>query len=209
MFKNVIFSLLIIMCYPILSCKKSVGKLTTYTVTEYKSNNPIPGASVSFYTIGSFDLNCGCWTDQLQATKLTDQNGQCTLGDEEFTLSTTSISVDKDHYYSSGSSSTPLETNYVLEPVGRIELHLARVNSYSGQIYMDMSINGERARIGTRLTEFPAPADSLIFVDGFGGETNNISYKIYDSTTSTVIFNSAQIPLAVSKSGSTLLGINY
>jgi hypothetical protein len=208
MLKNLIFSILIIMCYSIISCKKSVGKLTTYTVTEYKSNKPIFGAAVSFYTIGSFDLNCGCWTDQLQGTKLTDQNGHCTLGDEEYTLSTTKILVNKDNYYSDGSSSTPLKTDYVLESIGQIQVHLVRTNSYSGQIYMDMNVSGESLSANV-VNKFPAPADSLIMLSGFGGETNNISYKIYDSTTSTVIFTSAQIPLQVLSSGRTSLPINY
>ena len=67
-----------------------------------------------------------------------------------------------------------------------------------------------RKKKGASLTnKFPAPADSLIMLSGFGGETNNISYNIYDSTASTVIITSAQIPLQVLSSGRTSMNINY
>jgi hypothetical protein len=208
MLKNLFYSALIMMCYPIISCKKAVGKLTTYTVTEYKSNKPIPGASVSFYTIGSLDLNCGCWTDQLQGTKLTDQNGNCTLGDEEYTLSTTKVFVSKDNYFPDGSSSTPLQTNFALETMGQIQLDLVRTNAYTGRIFIDLNVGGELHSYNP-VGEFPAPVDSLIILSGYGGETNNISYRIYDSTGSTVIFTSTPVPLQVSQSGTTNLKINY
>lgn len=73
---------------------------------------------------------------------------------------------------------------------------------------MDMSVTDES--LSTNIVKkFPAPLDSLVMLNGFGGEANKISYTIYDSTRSTVILAVAQIPLHVLNSGRTPLNINY
>jgi len=179
---GVLFSIALFDCC--ISCKKDNQQVSQQIVNihveEYKSHAPVPDAHVDILVI-STDIFCACAVSSLVETLQTDADGICPIPESYFNSSIYGISITKNNFWPSGSdlliSNKP--TSYELQRKGQLRVHLIKSNSYTDSPIFYLNCSGELP--GTTITPFlaiPLPTDSTFTMDAYGGQTNQVSWKI-------------------------------
>jgi hypothetical protein len=129
----------------------------------------------------STDIFCACAVSSLVETLQTDANGICPIPESYFNNSIYGISIAKNNFWSSGSdlliSNKP--TSYELQRKSQLRVHLIKSNSYTDFPIFYLNCSGELP--GATITPFfavPLPSDSTFSMDVYGGQTNQVRWKI-------------------------------
>jgi hypothetical protein len=162
-----------------MSCVKIGIKMISFNIAGYKTSAPISGATVNLYTTDNFNLNCVCWTSRLYVSKQTNQNGSCQVTETAYNNAIKGTTIKKDNYCPVFTDPTATEnTNFALDSVGHVNIHLIKTNTYSGNNRMAIDCRGERLTSETCIAPiYSLTTDSLISFNVFGEQTNNIYWK--------------------------------
>lgn len=174
-----------------ISDKKNAEETISIEVAEYKTNAPIPGAIISFYKPGNFDLNCVCTPPTEFLTTQTDANGYGVVTETDLNNATYGLDISTKNYFRIGLS-FPIKTRYELDFIAVVSLHLIKTNVYSGKTFMNISLNGERTGSSAGTDNFFSPSDSTFSVQACGGQTNTIRWIIFDSAGTTIADRTGQ-----------------
>lgn len=193
-----------------ISCKKnsqSQEKKVNVLVTEYKSHAPVPGAEVDVD-----EISMGLFGTLLTnlATLQTDADGICPVPESYFKDPTNTIVVLKDGFWHSDVdfTATTIPTAYELQRKSQLRVHLSQLNSYPDGTYFYMESDGELPdHIIAPFSRVLIPADSTFTIDVYGGQTNQVHWKVTDLFNDTLKFGNQ--PLIVAPSGFTDLEIKY
>lgn len=203
------------------ACKKDITqpqeKMILVTVVEYKSNLPIYGAAVEYYT----PCNCGFGGANLVLSKKTDKDGICEIPESIFDNVNYGVtisplpghpdpSIDYDHWSIGNAFIHTSERKYALPVVGDERLHLVRINSSTNGKSIEFFEEGELTTFGK--LEIAAvnglPADSSFIFYSFRGQTCKFTWNIYDSA-SNIIYSGGPLAIDIPKSGIQDVVINY
>ncbi|HXB43205.1 MAG TPA: hypothetical protein VNV85_04080 [Puia sp.] len=204
---RVLLAALTICC---VSCKKDSEKIIKIEVVEYKTNTPIPAATLDFYEMGDFHQLCLCWDARIFLTKQTDANGACSFSETDFNQAVDGTVLSKENYWTLKIESA-IQTRYEMELVCALKLHLIKINSYPEKAYMTLLCNDERFVNGTvpnGAGAFFLPSDTSFTCNAFGNQSNTVSWKVYDPVGASVLDSGFQ-KIDVAKSGITEAEIKY
>jgi hypothetical protein len=194
------------------SCKKnsqSQEKKVNVLVTEYKSHAPVPGAEVDVDEISMDIFGGGALLTNLE-TLQTDADGICPVPESYFKDPTKTIVVLKDGFWHSDVdlSATTIPTTYELQRKSQLRVHLIQLNSYPNDTYFYIESDGELPdHIIAPFSRILIPADSTFTMDVYGGQTNQVHWKVTDLFNDTLKFGNQ--PLVLPPSGINDLEIKY
>jgi hypothetical protein len=203
-----LFSAVLIICN--ISCKKeTLEKMVNIQVTEYKTHAPVPGANVYIVEI-SLDLFNGSAERTTLKTLQTDSNGICPIPESYFKDPVYNILIAKDNFWESilDLSDTSKPTTYELQRKSQLRIHLIQLNNYADNPTFHMDCSGELP--GYTITAFSSvrlPADSTFSMYVYGGQTNQVSWKIMDQVGDSLA--GATVPVVVPTTGITDMEIKY
>jgi hypothetical protein len=173
------------------SCQKSNmqgNQTVTLHVSEFKTNHPIEGATVSLYDKGTFDfLTCGCYESHLLLQGQTDNNGNFTVRQDVLNKVTMGISVVKEPYLAAGGDNST--TQFIMSAVETIQLRLVKVNPYPGLSHIILAYCGETDQtmpVQGLFNFSQGITDTTLTVFAYGEQTNTFNIKIIDSSNNTI-----------------------
>ena len=173
------------------SCQKSNmqgNQTVTLHVSEFKTNRPIEGATVSLYDKGTFDfLTCGCYESNLLLQGQTDNKGNFTVSQDILNKVNMGISVSKEPYIETGGDNTT--TQFTMSAVEFIQLHLVKVNPYPGLSDIILTYRGETDQIMPVQGYIGLPqgiTDTTLAVVAYGEQINTFNMQILDSSNKTI-----------------------
>jgi hypothetical protein len=203
-----LYSVVLILCN--VSCKKETQeKKLNILVTEYKTHTPVPGANVHILDI-SLDVFNSSATSSTVENLQTDSNGICQIPESYFKNDTYSILITKDGFWRSDLdlSATIKPTTYELQRKSQLRVHLIQWNGYTDFPTLHMEINGELP--GYTITPFSnirLPADSTFSMDVYGGQTNQVNWKIMGQSFDSLAGGTVHV--SVLPTGTTDMEIKY
>jgi hypothetical protein len=187
-------------------------------VVEYKTNIPIQGALVEYYT--PCPACCCQPAYNLVLSKHTDGSGNCEIPETIFNNAQYGILITPppppqspiDYYYwptgSAGIHST--NTKYSLPVTGDEKLHMIKINDFPKGYYMELKAQGEQSsfQVIDIARVYGFPSDTIFHFYTYKGQTNTITWIIYDSTDASI---SSGGPLTVDfpKTGTNELELSY
>ena len=150
----------------------------TITVTERTTNKPIAGATVSLQKCSNYDNQFGCTAYSTFATLTTNTEGKVTYSanSNRDQISGNSnprqIIVDANKYWTLYKK-TGIQ-NVILTPKNSIEVNVKREKTYAST---DILWIGQNRHI-LDLKPIGLPADTIVYIDGYGFSENKIYWYI-------------------------------
>jgi hypothetical protein len=182
-----------------LSCSKkndgggSGEKKISIAVVEYKTDSPIVGALVEYYKLCPI-----CQPAPGYNIVLSDRSGFggiCEIPESIFNNGSYGIlitppsppqdpSIDYSYYAVGSPGVHSTARTYFLPVVGEEKLHLVKTGSFPKGYYMELKAHGEQASFDpfdiARVYAFPSDTSFSFYT--YRGQTNTITWNIYDST---------------------------
>jgi hypothetical protein len=192
------------------SCKKDTQeKKVNILVSEYKTHTAIPVADVHVLEIG-VNIFTSSATSSDVANLQTDINGICAIPESYFNNQEYSILITKDGFWrwDLDLASTSKPVTYELQRKSQLSVHLIQLHSYTDFPTLHMEVNGELP--GYTITPFSnirLPADSTFSMDVYGGQTNQVYWKIMGQSFDSLA--GGTIPVVVLPTGTTNVEIKY
>jgi hypothetical protein len=208
---RVLFS--IVLFNSCISCKKDnqqvSQQMVNVQVREYKSYASIPGATIKVLQ-GGIDISCSCLIGTVILTRQTDADGICSIPETYLSGSGYSLSISKVNYWPAVSdfqSSKP--TIYQMQNKAQLRVHLIKNSNYPDHSIFQMNCTGEQPE-STIVPFFNIllPTDSTFTMDVYGGQTNQVSWKIMDNLAADSLAG-GNIPVEASRVGITDMQIKY
>jgi hypothetical protein len=218
------FSSLILLITFFISCSKKDSSQDTpkknIQVLEYKTNLPIVGALVEYFT------PCpGCAFQPAYNrvfNKNTGYDGICEIpesifNNDDYGILITPPSPPQDgtirdyDYWPTGSAGThSTATTYYIPTLGEERLHLIKNNAFPKGFYMDIKAAGELSsfQVIDIARVYGFPSDTSIDFYTYRIQTNTITWKIYDST-ETEISGGGPIMIDFPKTGKKEVELKY
>ena len=139
----------------------------TITVIERTTNKPIAGATVSLQNCSNRDFVFGCTAYSTFTTLTTNTEGKATSA-----FGADQIKVDANKYWTLYKK-TGIQ-NVILTPKTSIEVNVKREKTYSSTDILWIGQN----RIFNDLKPIGLPADTTVYIDGYGYSENKIYWYI-------------------------------
>jgi hypothetical protein len=206
-----LFSIVLFNCC--ISCKKDnqqvSQQMVNIQVKEYKSHASIPEATVNVIQEG-IDFSCFCLVVTDILTRETDVDGICPIPETYLSSSEYSISISKENYWPAISDfQSSKSALFEMQNKAQLRVHLIKDCSYPDHSLFQMNCTGEQPE-STIVPFFnvPLPTDSTSTMDVYGGQMNQVRWKIMDNLTVDSLAG-GNIPVEVSRVGITDVQIRY
>jgi hypothetical protein len=194
-------------------------KKVTIIVAEYKTDAPIVDALVEYYKFCPSCMPPGGYS--LVFSAQTGYGGECEIPESIFINVSYGIVITPpappqnpgiDYYYWPTGSPADHSTSrkYFLTITGEEKIHLIRTGQFPKGYYMELKARGEQASFQpidiARVYAFPADTSFSFYT--YRGQTNNITWNIYDSTDA-VISSGGPITIDFPRKGIQEIEIKY
>jgi hypothetical protein len=221
--KSTGFSLITLFIIFSVSCSKKNEVQTVQTiriqVVEYKTNIPVQGALVEYYTPCNSCIPSPGYN--LVFSQHTTAGGFCDIPETIFNTEHYGILITPppppqnpqiDYYYWPTGSPAVHSTarKYELPVTGDAKLHLIKINDFPNGYYLELKARGEKPSFQELYisTVNPLPSDSSFVFYTYRGQTNTITWNIYDST-GAIVANGGSLTVDIPKTGTTEIELKY
>jgi len=207
------------------SCSKSndgggssSGNKISIQVVEYKTDTFIVGALVEYYKKCP---ECILGGYRLVFSDHTGYGGTCNIPEEIFNNISYGIVITPppplqipglDYYYWQTGSPAEHSTSrrYFLPITGDEIIHLVKLNNFPKGYYMELKARGEQSKLQVIdiATIYAFPSDTSFSFYTYRGQTNTITWNIYDSTNA-VIATGGPLMIDFPKVGKQEIEIKY
>jgi hypothetical protein len=158
-----------------ISCSKREEDEPTvlFEVFEYKTTTPVEAVQVSLLKCSDYDIQFGCQSTTIFASRMTDNTGRCSFTEKVLHGANKGIKLSNPKYWDTEGYPG---TNYIA-PEGWIMVQLTRQNVYSvPRLFYQYDIDGESGH--ARINPFTVPLDTIVKIRAFGNEVNRLNWRL-------------------------------